>query len=245
MSADVLCREVRPDADRAVAGENDAAVDEATAAGRSPDRVPVRRRPGRSLFADREAVGLRRDLARPLALPSAGMPINLIEIDGRELADLLTETGERGNATAALACRQRRVLARRRIGRCLVALASGARPCFVQFLLEHSDNQALRQAFGDRFPHLMRDEALLEGAFVPATFNALRVMPAAMARIAARAEASGVRWVHSFVPVDEPEVLQATIAAGFAIHQWRRQRWRPWRRTTSFGPLPDDFNLRL
>lgn len=193
----------------------------------------------------REAVGLRCDLARPSAAPAAGMPINIIEIDGRELADLLTETGERAHATAALACPRRRLLAKRRIGRCFVAMASGARPCFVQFLLDHTDNQALRRSFGDAFPHMMRDEALLDGAFTPAAFSADRVMPAGMARIAVRAEALGVRWVHSFVPVDDKAALRATIAAGFAIHQWRRQHRGLWTRTTSFGPLPDDLDLRL
>jgi hypothetical protein len=249
MSADVLWREL-PGGDRGPraagpATSATAAPAEATS-GAAGARSPRRRFWPRGLaFNDRDAIGLRRDLGRAVAAPSAGMPVNIIEIDGRELADLLAETGERAHATAAMACRHRRLLAQRRIGRCFVAMASGAQPCFVQFLLDHTDNQALRQSFGDAFPHLMRDEALLDGAFTPATFSAERVMPAAMARIAARAEAQGVRFVHSFVPVDDPAALRATIAAGFAIHQWRRERWQLWRRRTSFGPLPDDLDLRL
>ena len=248
MSADVLWRELPTD-DRGPRAAVPAAATPVAAdatTGAEGDR-PAQQRfwPHGLAFADREAIGLRRDLGRAFAAPSAGMPVNIIEIDGRELADLLAETGERAHATAAMACRHRRLLAKRRIGRCFVAMASGARPCFVQFLLDHTDNQALRQSFGDAFPHLLRDEALLDGAFTPATFSAERVMPAAMARIAARAEERGGRWVHSFVPVDDPAVLRATIAAGFAIHQWRRQRRQLWRRITSFGPLPDDLDLRL
>ncbi len=248
MSADVLWRELSADdcgTRAAVPATATPVAAEATAAAAGARPAQHRLWPRALAFADREAIGLRRDLGRVIAAPSAGMPVNIIEIDGRELAELLTETGERAHATAAMACRRRRLLAKRRIGRCFVAMASGARPCCVQFLLDHTDNQALRQSFGDAFPHLMRDEALLEGAFVPATFSAERVMPAAMARIAARAEAQGVRWVHSFVALDDPAALRATIAAGFAIHQWRRQRWQLWRRTTSFGPLPDDLDLRL
>ena len=248
MSADVLWRELPAGYRGTPEAVPEAAtpVPAETTAGPVGDRPAPRRFWPRGLaFTDREAIGLRRDLGRAFAAPSAGMPVNIIEIDGRELADLLAETGERAHGVAALACRHRRLLAKRRIGRCFVAMASGARPCFVQFLLDHTDNQALRQSFGDTFPHLMRDEALLEGAFIPATFSAARVMPAAMARIAARAEEHGVRWVHSFVAVDDPAGLRATIAAGFAVHQWRRQRRQLWRRTTSFGPLPDDLDLRL
>jgi hypothetical protein len=62
-----------------------------------------------------------------------------------------------------------------------------------------------------------------------------------MARIAARAAPLGVRWVHSFVPVEETVTLRLTVAAGFTLHQWRVQRRRLWRRTTSFGPLPADL----
>jgi hypothetical protein len=240
MSADIFLRRV-PHDDADAPNLDDPAPLEAAAEGYAGRAA----RPRRSLLGCREAVGLRRDLSQPFAAPSAGVPLNLIEIDGRELADLLAETGERANATAAMACRQRRLLARRQIGRCFVALASGARPCFVQFLLDHSDNQALRRTFGDIFPHLLRGEALLEGAFVPATFSAERIMPAAMARVAGTCEGAGIRYVHAFVPVNNPLRLRAAIAAGFAIHQWRRQRGLPWRRTTSFGPVPDDFNLRL
>jgi hypothetical protein len=234
MSADIFLRRVPHDDADAPSLDDPAPLE--TAAEGYGGRAG---RPRRSLLGCREAVGLRRDLSQPFAAPSAGVPLNLIEIDSRELADLLTETGERANATAAMACRQRRLLARRRIGRCFVALASGARPCFVQFLLDHTDNQALRQTFGDTFPHLLR------GAFVPATFSAERIMPAAMARVAATCESAGIRHVHAFVPVNNPLRLRAAIAAGFAIHQWRQQRGLPWRRTTSFGPVPDDFNLRL
>ncbi len=210
-----------------------------------PDPARLRRRLSGFVRVEREAVGLRYDCRAPAAPPSAGMPLNLIEIDGRELADLLAESGERAHARAALACRRRRLFARRRIGRCFVAMASGARPCFVQWLFDHTDNQALRQSFGDGFPHLMRDEALLDGGFVPATFTEDRVVPAAMARLAAKALTLDMRWVHCFVPVDDPARLGAGIAAGFAIHQWRVQRRIAWWQRTRFGPLPDGFELRL
>ena len=221
---------------------------QAADAGQGSPRVALsaarqRRRTGPFAFADHEAVGLRCDLESH-SLPSApDLPLTVIEIDGRELGELLAETGDRRRATAALACPVRRRLVQRRIGRCFVAMTRGAEPCFVQWLLDHTDNQALRHGFDDRFPHLLRDEALLEGGFTPEPFTTNEIMPVAMARIAARAAAQGVRWVHSFVPVDDESRLRLSVAAGFAPHQWRVQRRRLWRRTTSFGPLPTDLRL--
>jgi hypothetical protein len=116
-----------------------------------------------------------------------------------------------------------------------------AEPCFVQWLLEHTDNQALRHAFGETWPHLLRDEALLEGAFTLPSFDPDEIVPEAMAQIAARAAPLGVRWVHSFVPVEDTAALRLTIAAGFKLHQWRVEQRRLWRRTTSFGPLPAEW----
>ena len=195
-------------------------------------------------FADREAIGLRCDLERLTPPAAADSFLTVIQIDGRELADLLLESGDRQQASAAFACPVRRRLARQRVGRCFVAMTKAAEPCFVQWLLDHTDNQALRHGFGDVFPHLLRDEALLEGTFIPAPFRAPAIVPSAMPRIAARAAAQGVRWVHSFVPVEDEAMLRATRAAGFALHQLRMQRRRLWRRTTGFGPLPADLRLR-
>lgn len=194
-------------------------------------------------FADHEAIGLRCDLERHSLPRAPDLPLTVIEIDGRELGDLLAETGDRRRATAALACPVRRRLVQRRIGRCFVAMTRRAEPCFVQWLLDHTDNQALRHGFDDGFPHLLRDEALLEGGFTPAPFTASAMTPVAMAHIAARAAAQGVRWVHSFVPVDDEPRLRLCIAAGFTPHQWRVQRRRLWRRTISFGPLPAGLRL--
>jgi len=196
------------------------------------------------VFADRAAIGLRCDLALPALPIAADPPLTVIEIDGRELGDLLAETGDRRRSAAALACPVRHRLVRQRIGRCFVAMTRAAEPCFVQWLLDHNHNPALRHGFGDVFPHLLRDEALLEGTFIPAPFRAEDIVPSAMPRLAARAAAQGVRWVHSFVPVEDEAMLRATRAAGFALHQLRVQRRRLWRRTTGFGPLPADLRLR-
>lgn len=212
--------------------------------GRLPEAASKRSWPLGFAFADRAAIGLRCDLALPALPTAADPPLTVIQIDGRELADLLVESGDRQRATAAFACPVRRRLARQRIGRCCVAMTRAAEPCFVQWLLDHTDNQALRHGFGDVFPHLLRDEALLEGAFIPAPFRAAAIVPSAMARIAARAAAQGVRWVHHFVPIQDAAMLRATMAAGFALHQLRVQRRRLWRRSTSFGPLPADLRLR-
>ncbi len=238
MSADVVWRGLQPgDTGRRVT----AAAPPGVAAGPS-GRVRPRRRPFGFAFADSEAIGLRCDLeAAPAPSPATAPQLTVIEIDGRELGDLLGESGDRRRVGALLGCPVRRRLVQQRIGRCFVAMTRGAETCFVQWLLDHSDNPALRHGFGDTFPHLLRDEALLEGGFTPAPFTESEIAPVAMARIAARAATFGIRWVHSFVPVDATATLRATVAAGFALHQLRVQRRRLWRRTTSFGPLPLDL----
>jgi|GEM_PF-1742108 len=235
MSADVVWRGLQP----GDAGRRETATTVPVASPGPGRRARPQHRPFGSAFADSEAIGLRCDLeATPSPGPAPALQPTVIEIDSRELGDLLAESGDRRHVGALLGCPVRRRLVQRRIGRCFVAMTRGAEPCFVEWLLDHTDNPALRRGFGDTFPHLLRDEALLEGGFTPAPFAASEIVPVAKARIAARAATFGVRWVHSFVPVGDPATLRATIAAGFALHQLRLQQRRLWRRTTSFGPLP-------
>jgi hypothetical protein len=199
------------------------------------DRVAQR------VWSIREAVGFRRDLDLPFAAPAASIPIDIRELGPDELPAMLDPTIAGASQLDILECASRRTLWARHFGRCFVATAPDGRACFLQWLFDHRDNAALAGHFGDSFPVLQRDEALLEGAYTPAPFRGLKIMPAAMARIAEHAAGPGARYVHTFVGTENLPSLKGCVRAGFSPHQWRVQRLRLFGRHTRFGPLPATF----
>jgi hypothetical protein len=193
------------------------------------------------LWSTRRAVGFRRDLEQTFAAPVANLPIRIVELDDDTLPAMLDPRLAQASELDVLECASRRALWARHFGRCFVALAPDDRPCFLQWLFHHDDNSRLRDHFGDSFPALKPDEALLEGAYTPAAFRGQRIMPAAMALIAERAADQRARYVHTFVGIENMASLKGCVRAGFPPYQWREQRLRLFGRTTSFGSLPADF----
>jgi RimJ/RimL family protein N-acetyltransferase len=97
----------------------------------------------------------------------------------------------------------------------------------------------LRAYFKGIFPRLAPDEALLEGAYTPAQYRGLGIMPAAMARIAEHGVAIGARWVVTFVSDDNIPSLKGCDRAGFSPFVRRVERWKGLRRTLTFTFLED------
>jgi GNAT superfamily N-acetyltransferase len=195
------------------------------------------------LWSTRQAIGFRRDLREPFAAPAANLPIRIVELAADTLPTMLDPRLKQASKLDVFECASRRALWARQFGRCFLALAPDDRPCFLQWLFHHEDTARLQDHFGDSFPALQADEALLEGAYTPAEFRGQRIMPAAMALIAERAADRGARYVHTFVGIDNMASLKGCVRAGFPPHQWRDQRLRLFGRKTAFGPLPPDFAL--
>ena len=207
-----------------------------------PAMLPiVADRMAKRLWSTRQAIGFRRDLAQPFVPPAAAIPIGIVELGPDELPGMLDPRLTSAGELDILECASRRALWARHFGRCFVATAPDGQACFVQWLFDQRDNAALARHFGDSFPSLRHDETLLEGAYTTAAFRGMRIMPAAMARIAEHGTDTGARFVHTFVGIENLPSLKGCVRAGFAPHQWRTQRLRLLSRDTGFAPLPTTF----
>ncbi len=158
--------------------------------------------------------GLRRDLAQPFPAPAAKIPISVRPLAESDLPALLAV-----DATTSPEDRfqiaSRRVMADRHLAGGFVAVDErDGRPCYVQWLFGAGDNDFVRRLQG--FPQLAPDEALLEGAYTPASHRGLGIMPAAMALIAEKAEAIGARYVITFVDLTNIPSLKGCQRSGFS-----------------------------
>jgi len=106
--------------------------------------------------------------------------------------------------------------------------------------LDRRDDLSFIQAFyGDIFPRLHEDEALLEGAYTAEDFRGQGVMASAMAQIAERANDLGARWVITFVGERHIASLKGCKRAGFVPYVRRREIYRLFRHKVTFTPLPE------
>jgi RimJ/RimL family protein N-acetyltransferase len=158
--------------------------------------------------------GLRRNLAQPFPAPSAKIPITVRPLVEADLPALLAiDDTTSPEDRFEIACRQ--ALAAKRIKGAHVAIDErDGRPCYVQWLFGAADNDFVRRLRG--FPQLAADEALLEGAYTPASHRGLSIMPAAMGLIAEKAEAFGARYVITFVDQRNIPSLKGCQRCGFS-----------------------------
>ncbi len=127
------------------------------------------------------------------------------------------------------------------IATCYVAVDENDIPCYMQWLICSDENNKLLNHFKGEFPPLDKEEALLEGAFCNPDFRGNKVMPAAMSSIAEKAKDLGVRRVRTYVEIHNIPALKGCMRAGFTPFQLRKDRWLLFRRSSTFGPIPDDL----
>lgn len=200
------------------------------------------RRVGHSLIArfrsDKVSLGLARDVSVPLAAAPAKVPLEVRPLRPGEALEFLALNANVDAGDAAFALVEQRLLDSD-FGTCYVAVNPEGKPCYMQFLFLPQDNPGIRQMWGNSFPTLGVDEALLEGAFTPDAYRGQGIMAHAMARIAEAAKECGARRVMTFVAADNIASLKGCKKAGFFPYLRRTESWRWGQRRITFEPLPE------
>jgi GNAT superfamily N-acetyltransferase len=189
------------------------------------------------LYSDSESVGLRRDLRAPHAAPVATRPIEVRPLTADDELSWL-DVREQGLSDQQVYARlgQARLL-QSGIETCHVAVDPGGKACYMQWLILSHENHRVRAFFGNLYPRLAPDEALLEGAYTPEAYRGQGIMAAAMSQIAERAGQFGARWVVTFVDESNVASLKGCARAGFEPYVRRHERFRLFRRYVSFTPV--------
>ena len=189
------------------------------------------------LYSNSASVGLRRDLRAPCVVPAAKRPVQVRPLTpDDDLAWLdVREPGLSDDQVYARLGQTR--LLRSDIRTCHVAVDADGRACYMQWLILSCHNDRVRAFFGNLYPPLAPDEALLEGAYTPEPYRGQGIMAAAMAQIAERADQFGARWVITFVDEENAASLKGCVRAGFVPYLRRDERFRLFQRRVSFIPV--------
>jgi RimJ/RimL family protein N-acetyltransferase len=187
-------------------------------------------------YSDSTSIGLKRDLTVPFTGPKAKIPISIRPLASTDdLSALELEPGLSPDE-AFWRLGQRRLL-QSGLQTCYVAIAPDGKPCYMQWLIPATENEGLRAYFGDLYPILGRDEALLEGAYTPEAYRGKGIMGAAMAEVAKAGATHGARWVITFVDQQNEASLKGCLRAGFTPYLKRLERFRFFHRQIEFEPI--------
>jgi GNAT superfamily N-acetyltransferase len=186
--------------------------------------------------SDSISIGLRRDLSIPFTGPKAKIPLTVRPLAPTDDLSALDPAPGLSPDEAFWRMGQRRLLGSG-LRTCYVAIAPDGKFCYMQWVIPASENQRVRAFFGNLYPVLAPDEALLEGAYTPEPYRGKGIMGAAMAEVAEQAAQHGARWVITFVDQQNEASFKGCIKAGFSPYLRRHAKFRWFRRQVAFTPI--------
>jgi hypothetical protein len=172
----------------------------------------TRRRIAGRFSCRRLSYGLTCDLGRMPRSPACifGLRLRpLVEADVPQLFDAWARTHQTGVVEERLG------LIASRVGRPLVGIDLEDRPCFMIWMATSGENERLRAVFGGAYPVLQPGEGVIDGMFVPRTFEDTNVVHSALREVAALARRVGLHRLITFPYHSNAASLIALRQAGF------------------------------
>jgi ribosomal protein S18 acetylase RimI-like enzyme len=190
----------------------------------------VRSLAGRWLWSTSEAIAIVRPVEPPLPVPRAMIPISVRPLEPQDHAAFTDLAGAGPNDDDVLVRINAAHLLESGLRTCYVAVTESGEPCYMQYVVDASQNPLLEEVFGGLVPPIGEGEAVLEFAFTLEPYRARGIMPAVMGELAARARAAGVERLILYVPADNAVMRRFYERLGFEEFGVRRERIRLLRR---------------
>ena len=122
-----------------------------------------------------------------------------------------------------------------------VATTQDDKPCYCVWLIDSSQNEKIVDYWGGFFPPLNKDEVLVENSYTVPKFRGMGIMPYAMSQVSEKGKELGARYAIHYTSTTHVNSLRAGYYAGFKPYILRTEKWFMFKRTYSFGPIPDDL----
>jgi hypothetical protein len=190
------------------------------------------------LWSDTTSLGLRRDLTVPFPAPEAAIPLQVRAAIERDI-ERITRIDEPGIPLDEIdERRDRRKWYDAGIRTNYVAITQNNEPCYFQSAIPYSQRDLVTRVYGKSFPELQPGQVLIEGPLTLTRFRGKRVMPAAMTRITDLITNDETKEAIVFVDLDNIPSLKGCVRAGYVPYCLRENRWRFFRQSIVFGPVP-------
>jgi hypothetical protein len=177
------------------------------------------------VYSDRQSYLLRRDNSLVFSPPRAKIPIIVRPLRPEDIPTVARERPIRLSAMES------------GLSTCYLATTSDGEICYMQWLIDSSQNELIAREFSGLCPPLGSDEMLLEWAYTFMKFRGLGIMADAMSQISEKGAAAGARWLYTYVALDNIASLRGCRSAGYRPYQIRTERWRLFKHTEASEQL--------
>ncbi len=192
----------------------------------------------RRLWSTDKDAGLCLYLDRVVPQDASHLGLRLREFQPSDLDTVFSTTGPHLDRIG----KEWRALRRSRelkagIPTCYIAETKEGLPCYVEWVFTHRENAAMKRLYGDEFPPLSPDEAMVERVYTLEGFRGKGVMGEVLRQTVDRLKAQGCRKLITFVSPANKAAMKAFQKAGFVPYLRRTERWRCFIRVYSFAPV--------
>lgn len=177
-------------------------------------------------YSDENWYLLCRDLSQSFPPPSAKIPFRIRPIVEADFPKIRQERPIRLPALKA------------GLSTCYVALTDDDDICYMQWLIDSSQNHLIETRFKGLCPPLAPDEMQLEWAYTFRRFRGLGLMAAAMSRISELAASRGARWLFTYVECSNLPSLKGCRSSNFRPYKLREDHWRFFHCSERLNTLP-------
>lgn len=183
------------------------------------------------LYSKTEAFGLKRDLSIPFTTPNAQIAINIRPFKLEDASYFEADLQNDG-------------LIKKAISTCYVAVTDKDEPCCRLWLMDSSESEKIRAFWGDAFPNLNSDEALIESVYTVSNMRGQGIMPETLELVSRKATENHKKYVMLFVQLDNIPSLKGSHRAGFTPYILRTETWKFFKRQITFETLEAHELLR-
>lgn len=122
---------------------------------------------------------------------------------------------------------------------CYVAVNKEGIPCCRLWLIDASQNDALKLVWGNIFPKLKKEEVLIENVYTVPRFRGFGILPAVVDEVLKNGRELGARYALTFGELSNYNTSRAFAYAGFEPYILRRKKWFLFRKNISFDEIPE------
>lgn len=182
----------------------------------------------RKIYSESILLGLKLDLTKDLKKPISFTKIN-IRLYKEEDSNFFKEDNEN-------------IYLLKKIPKCYVAITENGEPCFKQWIIDASQNQKMRKFWGESYPQLNDNEALMESAYTISKFRGRGIMPLAIYKIALLAQSEEIKTIYTFAPKSNANSLRALHYSGFKPYCIQKERFFLFKKSVIFQDLNDEMS---
>ncbi|WP_178989083.1 GNAT family N-acetyltransferase [Winogradskyella schleiferi] len=172
--------------------------------------------------------GLKRDLNMEFQSPEAQIEVAIRPFKAGDLEHFSMDLQNDG-------------LIEKEIPTCYIATTIAGTPCHRQWVIGSDQNNKIQEFWGNAFPVLEDDEALVESVFTIPMYRRKGIMPATLSKIAKKAQDLGVRSLIMFVATNNIPSLKGCQRSGFEPYLLRTEKWFLFNRMVIFEEVPKEM----